>query len=413
MHAAFPVPPYAQKVRGIDIIDSGKLRVLVDARQTLADYSPRRTARRIRERMREMSTRGFYRQIKRRRHYDTEKVAEWFSQVSRARVNDIGDRMAEYIGAQLPKVIRSKSGLNDYRTSPYVLMATAGALQLEDFRDLAKFLIDIKLYMGLETSFGKSIEGVVMQTYPIDSPAEDRWGPPIEKVEEFDTYVGLSAEEKSAKRVDSVWREIDSACVHGTRRHLMTIKSGTATINDTQVSGMYTAIRDNHGKWLASSRERFGVDGIDVVIGLTYGTDWTTNNKENQILAKLMSSGFSEVDREGQPGVLQNADGTVRVYRAIGVDYWAYSGNPTTPAVAEFTFLEVLLGLARALRVSHEKEDIGAALNERLDLLGEAFKQLRFPQGDKIPPWVAQELGVTELSWLAAAMNAFFDATKS
>lgn len=409
MHRAFPRRPYAQTVRGQDTITSS-VRFVADPRYSFASYySPVRTARRIWERMRAMLTRGFYREIKRRRRYEVDEVAGWFSQVSHARVNDIADRMADYVGAQLPKVIRSKSGLSDYRTSPYVLMATAGALRLEDFRDLAKFLIDIKLYMGLETSFGKSIESVVMQTYPIDTPAEDRWGSPVEKVEEFATYVGLSAEEKSAKRVDSVWREIDSACVHGNRRHLMTIKSGTATINDTQVSGMFTAIRDNHEKWLASSRERFGVEGIDVVIGLTYGTDWTTNNKENQILAKLLSAGFVEVDREAQPGVIRNADGTVRVYRAIGVNYWAYAGNPTTPAAAEFTFLEVLLGLARALRIAHEQEDIGAALNERLDLLGDAFKQLRFPEGDNIPSWVAQELGVTELSWLAAAMNAFFD----
>ena len=192
----------------------------------------------------------------------------------------------------------------------------------------------------------------------------------------------------------------------------MTIKSGTATINDTQVSGMYTAIKDNHTKWLAASQKRFGVEGIDIAIGLTYGTDWTTNNKENQILAKLLSAGFTEVDRESRPGVIQNADGNVRVYRVIGVDYWAYSGNPTNPSAAEFMFLEVLLGLARALRIAHEKEDIGTALNERLDLLSDAFKQLRFPEGDRIPSWVSQQLGVTELSWLAAAMNAFFDATK-
>jgi hypothetical protein len=359
-----------------------------------------------------VSTLGFYKGIKKHRHYNTDKVGEWFSKVSQARVNEIASTMSGYIGVQLPRVIRSKTALGDYRTSPYVLMATAGALQLDDFRDLAKFLIDIKLYMGLETSFGKSIENVVMPTYPIDVPVENRWGSPVEKLEEFASYVGLSAEEKSARRVDSVWREIDSAVVHSKRRHLMTIKSGTATINDTQVGGMYTAIKENHTKWLASSRDRFGVEGIDVTIGLTYGTDWTTNNKENQILAKLMSGGFAEVDRETQPGVIQNEDGTVRVYRVIGVDYWAYAGNPSNPSSAEFTFLEVLLGLARALRVAHEQGDIGAALNERLDLLGDAFKRLRFPEGDRIPSWVGQELGVTELSWLAAAMSAFFDVLK-
>src|SRR5699024_821559 len=143
-------------------------------------------------------------------------------------------------------------------------------------------------------SFGKSIEKIVMSHYPMAASAEMRWGSPAEKDEEFATYAGLSQEEKSRKRINSVWREIDSACVHGDRRHLMTIKSGIATINDTQVGGMFTAIRDNHGKWLASSRERYGVDGIDVVIGLTYGTDWATNNKENQILVKLLEAGFSE-----------------------------------------------------------------------------------------------------------------------
>jgi hypothetical protein len=359
------------------------------------------------------SAQGFYRAIKKYRHYDTEVVGRWFQSLSRERVDAIGNAMETYISTNLPTVIRSKSKLGDYRTSPYVLMATAGALRLEDLGELSKFLVDIKLYMGLETSFGKSIEKVVMHHYPADAPEEERWGSPDEKDEEFATYKGLSSEEKSARRVDSVWREIDSACVHGGRRHLMTIKSGIATINDTQVGGMFNAIRDNHQEWLESSRKRYGVEGIDVVIGLTYGTDWATNNKENQILAKLLSAGFEEVDREAQPGVLQNADGTVRVYRAIGVGYWGYTANPSDPAAAEYAFLEVLLGLARALRLAHEKEDIGAALNERLDLLGDAFRTLKFPQGGQLPAWIGESLGVTELTWLAAAMSAFFDDVKS
>lgn len=359
-----------------------------------------------------VSAQGFYKAIKQRRYYDPDTVADWFGKVSRARVEEIADAMEAYISTNLPTVIRSKSKLGDYRTSPYVLMATAGALRLEDLRELSNFLVDIKLYMGLETSFGKSIEKIVMRHYPIGVEDEFRWGSPVEKDEEFATYAGLSQEEKSAKRIDSVWREIDSACVHGNRRHLMTIKSGIATINDTQVGGMFNAIRDNHRKWLDSSRDRFGVDGIDIVIGLTYGTDWATNNKENQILAKLLAAGFTEVDREAEPGVLQNEDGTVRVYRAIGVDYWAYTANPSDLELAQHAFLEVLLGLARALRLSHEKADIGAALNERLDLLGDAFRSLKFPEGDHLPSWVGQALGVTELTWLAAAMSAFFDDTK-
>lgn len=356
-----------------------------------------------------MSAQGFYKAIKRRRCYDSTMVGASFQAVSVQRVEDIATAMERYIADNLPTVIRSKSRLGDYRTSPYVLMATAGALNLDDPHDLAKFLVDIKLYMGLETSFGKSIEKIVMQHYPIAASRSERWTSPVEKDEELATYTGLPAEEKSARRVDSVWREIDTACVHGDRRRLMTIKSGIATINDTQVGAMFSAIRDHHRTWLASSQERFGVQGIDVAIGLTYGTDWATNNKENQILAKLLSSGFDEVDRSASPGMLQNSDGTVRVCRAIGIDYWAYAANPSEPSAAQFAFLEVLLGLSMGLRRAHEKSDIGAALNERLDLLGDAFKSLRFPEGDRLPPWVGQSLGTAELTWLAAAISAFFD----
>lgn len=172
---------------------------------------------------------------------------------------------------------------------------------------------------------------------------------------------------------------------------------------------MYTAIRDNHKEWLRTSVERFEVHGIDVVIGLTYGTDSATNNKENQILAKLMSAGFKEMDRLTHPGVLTNEEGTVRVYRAIGIDYWAYVANPANPAETEHAFLEVLLGLAVALRRAHEKSDIGAALNERLDLLSSAISDLKFPEGDDLPRWITADLGMSELTWLAAAISAFFD----
>ncbi|MGB3696268.1 MAG: PmeII family type II restriction endonuclease [Gordonia sp. (in: high G+C Gram-positive bacteria)] len=359
------------------------------------------------------SPRGFYKAIKKTRTYDVDEVAAWFQAVDRATVERIGTAMETYISLNLPKAIRSKSKLADYRTSPYVLMATAGALRLDDVQSLSKFLVDIKLYMGLETSFGKSIESVVMRQYPTDLHRATRWAEPEEKLAEFALLKGLSNEEKSMKRVDSIWREIDAACIDGGRRHLLTIKSGTSTINDTQVGGMFTAIRDNHKSWLRESVQNYGVEGIDVVIGLTYGTDRATNNKENQILQKLTTAGFAEVDRVNQPGVLANADGTVRVSRSIGVDYWAYVANPEDPASTQHAFLEVLLGLAVALQRAHTKSDIGAALNERLDLLGDAMKQIRFPEGGALPSWIGQELGVSELTWLAAAINAFFDEVQT
>jgi hypothetical protein len=52
------------------------------------------------------------------------------------------------------------------------------------------------------------------------------------------------------------------------------------TINDTQVQGMARAILDNYRSWKEQTRETYPqVEEIDVILGLTYGTDRTTNNK--------------------------------------------------------------------------------------------------------------------------------------
>lgn len=351
---------------------------------------------------------GFYDAIKRPLPYDGDLVERLLAAAGRARVEALRDQLAAYLGANLPTAIRSKSKLADYRTSPYVLMTTAGALDLDDPVDLARFLLHLKMYMGLETSFGKSIESVVMPFYPVDTDDGARWHEAPEKVEEFDALRGLSREDRSRARSSSVWREVDRSCIYQGRRHLLTIKSGTSTINDTQVAAMKDAIRDHHQTWLESSTDRYGVEGIDIVIGLTYGTERTTNNKENQILNKLLDHGFAEVDRESSPGLLATADGRVRAYRKVGVGYWSYVGDPSPTPVADYVFVEVLLALALALRATSDTGEVQGALNDRLDMLADAIKSLKMPR-DAVPEWVESQLTPAELVWFAAALTAFFD----
>ena len=74
-------------------------------------------------------------------------------------------------------------------------MTTASTMNLTDPSELARFLVNLKLYMGLETSFGKSIEGIVLPTYPIDEaePALKSMDPP-EKLAEFEAIKGLAGE---------------------------------------------------------------------------------------------------------------------------------------------------------------------------------------------------------------------------
>jgi hypothetical protein len=193
------------------------------------------------------------------------------------------------------------------------------------------------------------------------------------------------------------------------RRYLVSIKSGPNCINDTQVAGMVTAIANNYRSWLQHTRENYpNVKELDIVIGLTYGTDLTTNNKENQILAKLQEHGFTEEDRERKPGVLIDGTGEVRVYRRIGQEFWSFIGDPVNPPNAGYVFLEVLLALARALSQGMKNASLEDRVNAKLAQLSDALRNMMFPR-DSLPEWIRKDFSEDELFWLATAMTAFFD----
>ncbi|MEX0702800.1 MAG: hypothetical protein WD069_11960 [Planctomycetales bacterium] len=65
---------------------------------------------------------------------------------------------------------------------------------MDDPRRFADFLFNSKLYMALETSFGKSVESAFLAQYPLNSP--DKWIAAPEKVAKSAELVGLSREEK-------------------------------------------------------------------------------------------------------------------------------------------------------------------------------------------------------------------------
>lgn len=223
--------------------------------------------------------------------YSAGDIADLLQQVDEGRYRALATLFADYIGPNLRKAIQKKGGVAAYRTNPYVLMASASAMRLSAPERLADFIFNNKLYAGLETSFGKSIERHFVAQYPIGAAADARWSDPPEKVSEAAALAGLSREEKAIRRVNSVWREIDKACVFGDRRYLVSIKSGPNCINDTQVQGMADAISLRYPEWLRASKAgNPAIAGIDIVVGITYGTVRTTNNKENQILAKLFGN---------------------------------------------------------------------------------------------------------------------------
>lgn len=343
-----------------------------------------------------------------RHRFNPRELVTLFGNVSRERVETLASSLSKYIGTNLPAAFEKRDGLADYRTNPYVLMTSASVMNLDDPARFAAFLLNSKLYMALETSFGKSIEAAFVGQYPLNSA--NKWADAPEKLAEFAELAGLSREEKARRRTQSVWREIDKACVVGTRRYMTSIKSGPNTINDTQVQAMTRAIIDNHAAWSEQTVASYpDVRELDVVLGLTYGTDRTTNNKENQILVKLLEHGFEEVDREHKPGILIDSETrSIRVYRRIGTDFWAFIGNPEAPETTRFVFLEILLGLAKALSVGMEHADLEARINAKIQDLAKALANLRFPR-KSLPPWIREDFSEDELFWFATAMTAFYD----
>lgn len=347
---------------------------------------------------------------RRRTSFDPKELKELFRQMDQKRVKALASSIAAHIAANLQRTVERKSKLSDYRTSPYVLTAISSVMNLAKPLDLARFLLDTKLYTGLETSFGKQIESAFVQHYPSLDGLSGRWTDPIEKLEEFAGLKGLTRETKASKRSHSVWREIDKECTVGDRRYLVSIKSGPHCINDTQVAGMVHAIKENYLEWLqASKKANPKVKGIDVVIGLTYGTPATTNNKENQILVKLRGDGFEPL--KGKNGVLvDKRTKSVRVYRAVGIDFWSFIGDPRSPNKARHTFLEALLALSLAMRAGEGRESLLDSIQARGIALARAIEAivLSFPQS-LFPKWAHRELSDDEFLWLSTAITSFYD----
>lgn len=346
-----------------------------------------------------------------RHRFDAAEVKQLFRRVDQARVVQLAAVLKADIGVNLPKIYGRREKLADYRTNPYVMLATASIMELSDANEFASFLFNSKLAMGLETSFGKIIERAFLTGYPCIAPV--KWSDPQEKMAEFLSEaqaVGRSA--KAAIRNNSIWREIDKAVIFGRRRYMTSIKSGPNTINDTQVQGMADAITSKHRAWLEQTdRAHPGLEGIDIVIGLTYGTEKTTNNKDNQILAKLLTRGFSQLDPMNHPGVLvDDTTGRVRVYRRVGKSFWSWVGDPNDATAQPQVFLEILLALAMSFKdLLHDGTSIEEGINSRLTALAAAMLKMTFAK-DTLPDWV-EEQGFTEdqLFYFTTALSAFYD----
>ena len=172
---------------------------------------------------------GIYSVLRTRRNtYDPGKVTSLLADIDEGRTIALANLVMTYIQKNLPHAINKRKNLADYRINPYVLLTSANVLKLSDPVQFGTFLFNNKLYAGLETSFGKSIEAAFVSHYPIVQGVRGEWEDPQEKVAEFAALKAakLSREQKARARNNSVWREIDKSCIIDHRRYLVSIKSG-------------------------------------------------------------------------------------------------------------------------------------------------------------------------------------------
>ena len=136
-----------------------------------------------------IDSRSFYTAVKAQRfHYDADQLVVLLERVDQQRVALLSDSLAEYISLKLLDTVEKRNGLADYRSNPYVTLTSArimAALLAPDV--LAHFLFNTKLYAGLETSFGKSIEAEFVGVYPVDAAPGSKWAEPEEKIKETAT----------------------------------------------------------------------------------------------------------------------------------------------------------------------------------------------------------------------------------
>ena len=350
-------------------------------------------------------SRQFYRRVKQPFVYSHPLIRDLFSRVREEKVDDLAEALSNYLSIHLPGTLNRRNDLQDYKTNPYVLLTSASAMDWENIDAFAGFLFNSKLYAGLETAFGRALESEFVPLYP---EMDSHWIDPPEKIEETIRMRRLPNEERARARDTSVWREIDKSYSINNKRFLLTIKSGPHCINDTQVEAMKNAISTHYLTWFNESRNNNPeITELDIVIGITYGTEKSTNNKENQILVKLLERNF--VDSGDNKGTVYHRDmPNIKVYRVIGKNFWAFLGNPIHPEENPQVFLEILLGLLSALSREEVETSMEDIVNRKILELSRAIQRLSLPR-DTLPPWVIGTYDENELLWLMSAISTYFD----
>jgi hypothetical protein len=345
-----------------------------------------------------MNNRKFYSAIRETKRFDQSKYEELMTKTSEDRVAKISKNWSNYLKPNVAKTIEDKEDIDDYRLNPYAITAIAGILDLDTAEEISEFIFGSKLYMSLETAFGKSVENIVLPIYPIPSTTAG-WEEHPEKEREM---------KSDSRTEDLVWQDVDKYCVIGDTAYITTVKSGPRTLNEDITDSIKDDIAYHSETWLEGTQKHHPeVEKLNVTIGLTYGTDHSTNNKEMRILLKLVEEGFVEIDRDSKPGVIQHPENDdISVESRVGIDFWSYVGSPQNPDDAEHVFLEVLLGMIEA--ADETGEALRSTTGDKIHKLTNAVDTLTIPESS-LPEWIESNYEEDELVRMAQTLTLYYD----
>lgn len=232
---------------------------------------------------------------------------------NRERVLALETAFRRKVDAHVASLPASNSALEEFNTSPFVLLIHARQRNYTKVSDLERDILPAKQFSSMETSAGRMVEEVVLPAY------------------------GWQCVASVMQTANSA---LDGRKLDGGRLLLATLKSGPRCLNDEMSENFADSILNNYEAWAHES----GVSEVDFTYGVLYGTKKLSNKKDWHILrnVKEKNPAAITIDPANRWDCAFIANGIkVGVTVRIGLDWWTHLGG-------ENCFVEVMAALIRA-----------------------------------------------------------------
>jgi len=257
--------------------------------------------------------------------------------------------------------------LEDFSTSPFVLMIYAQAKQFTRISQLEGDILPAKLFSSMETSAGRMVEDVALPVYG---------------------WQGVPSGMHTANSA------LDGKKLALPTLKAATLKSGPRCLND-EMSENFADNVVNHGStWLANN----GATDLDFTYGVLYGTKKQSNKKDWHILRKIaekIPANMTLPPWQRWDCQFSLSGGTASATVRVGKEWWDYLGGP-------LCLMEVCIALIRSCVSPGQLDPSGTkyAISDLAEIVS-------WPTGHS--PVNVSVLQASQYPWLFFLMRHFCD----